>query len=80
MAAGQNLHGAEVVVMGWFGISALVLMNAGLFVNLGYPKVAFVLMVIGAVGIVVGIVYLIFYLYWREILFLATVLALCCIP
>jgi hypothetical protein len=66
--------------MGWFGISALVLMNAGLFVNLGYPKVAFVLMVIGAVGIVVGIVYLIFYLYWREILFLATVLALCCIP
>jgi hypothetical protein len=66
--------------MGWLGISALVLVNAGLFVNLGYPKVAFVLMVIGAVGIVVGIVYIALRLFWREALFLATVLALCCVP
>jgi hypothetical protein len=67
--------------MGWFGISALVLMNAGLFVNLGYPKVAFVLMVIGAVGIVVGAaVYIAMRLFWREALFLLALAALCCVP
>jgi hypothetical protein len=70
----------ELRVMGWLGISALVLMNAGLFVNLGYPKVAFVLMVIGAFGLVAGAVYIALRLFWREILLLATVLALCCVP
>jgi hypothetical protein len=66
--------------MGWLGISALVLVNAGLFVNLGYPKVAFVLMVIGAVGIVVGAVYIAMRLFWREALFLLALAALCCVP